>query len=144
MIIFIRKIPANTKLSEVIAFVEPALKRGLFRKGGIIKGAKILALRDKRLNAMEFHGLVTVEPDKVALRAIKQLKGQRFKGKFVVVRQYFQRSWHNDPRQNRAGAQGFDMIERRLSDRRRGKDLEIIEDISSRFSSEGDFVRKNL
>lgn len=144
MIIFIRKIPADTKLSEVIAFVEPALKGRLFRKGGVIKGAKILVLRDKRLNAIEFHGLVTVELDKVALRAIKDLKGRRFKGKFVVVRQYYQRNWHNDPRQNRAAAQAADSIERRVSDRRRGKDLEIIEDISSKFSSEGDFFRKSL
>lgn len=141
MIIFIRKISANTKLSELIDFVEPAVKGGLFRKGGVIKGAKILALKDTRLRTVEYHGLVNVEPEKEALRAIKKLKGQRFKGKFVVIRQYYQRSWHNDKRQ---GQQGLDNIERRMTDRRRGKELEIIEDISSRFSSTGDFSRKNL
>lgn len=141
MIIFIRKIPANTKISEIIDFVEPAIKGGLFRKSGIIRGAKILALRDVRLRTLEFHGLVTVEPDAVALRAIKKLKGQRFKGKFVVVRQYFQRDWHNDPRQ---GSREQKVTERRITDRRRGKDLEIIHDISEKFSSAGDFVRKTL
>lgn len=141
MIIFVRKISANTKLSELIDFVEPAVKGGLFRKGGVIKGAKILALKDTRLRTVEYHGLVTVEPEKEALRAIKKLKGKRFKGKFVVVRQYYQRSWHNDKRQSQ---QSLDNIERRMTDRRRGKELEVIEDISSRFSSTGDFSRKNL
>lgn len=144
MIIFIRKIPANTKLSEIIGFVEPAIKGGIFRKGGVIRDAKILALRDLRLRTLEFHGLVTIEPDKAALRAIKKLKGKRFKGKFVAVRQYFQRDWHNDPRQNRQQPGGPDIQERRIGDRRRGKGLEIIEDISGKFSSAGDFTRKNL
>lgn len=144
MVIFIRKIPANTKLSEIIGFIEPAIKGGLFRKSGKIRGAKILALRDMRLRTLEFHGLVTVEPDAVGLRAIKKLKGRRFKGKFVIVRQYFQRDWHNDPRQNRERQGDGISIERRTFDRRRGKDLEIIQDISERFSNAGDFVRKNL
>jgi len=141
MIIFVRKISANTKLSELIAFVEPTVKGGLFRKGGVIKGAKILALKDTRLRAVEYHGLVNVEPEKEALRAIKKLKGKRFKGKFVVVRQYYQRNWHNDKRQTQ---QSLDNVERRMTDRRRGKDLEVIEDISSQFSNAGDFSRKNL
>ena len=144
MIIFIRKIPANTKLSELIAFIEPAVKGGLFRKGGVIRDARILALRDLRLRTLEFHGLVTIEPDKAALRAIKKLKGKRFKGKFVVIRQYFQRDWHNDPRNQSHVARNPNGLERRITDRRRGKDLEILEDISGKFSSAGDFTRKNL
>lgn len=144
MIIFLRKIPAATKPSEIIAFVEPAIKGGLFRRSGRITGVKILALQDKRLKTLEFHGLVTVEPDAVALRAIKKLKGRRFKGKFVVIRQYFERDWHNDPRQNRGALVEQNIQNRRMSDRRRGKDLEIIKDISEKFSSSGDFVRKNF
>ena len=142
MIIFIRKIPTNTKLSEIIAFVEPAVKGGLFRKGGVIKGAKILALRDVRLKTVEFHGLVNVEPEKEALRVIKKLKGQRFKGKFVVIRQYHQRNWHNDKRQSQLGIDDAHSMERRITDRRRGKYLEIIEDIN--FINAGDFWRKSL
>ena len=144
MILFIRKIPANTKLSELIGFVEPTVKGGLFRRSGIIRDAKILALRDLKLRTLEFHGLVTVEPDKVAMRVIKKLRGKRFKGKFVVIRQYFQRDWHNDPRQHNQGSQALGMHERRKTDRRRGKELEVIEDITEKFSSAGDFVRKNL
>jgi len=142
MILFIRKIPANTKLNEIVAFVEPAVKGGLFRKGGVIKGAKILALRDMRLNTVEFHGLVNVEPDKEAQRVLKKLKGKRFKGKFVVIRQYYQRDWHNDKRHNRQDVADAGMMEQRITDRRRGKDLEIIEDLN--YLKVGDFSRKNL
>lgn len=144
MILFIRKIPANTKLSELIGFVEPTVKGGLFRRSGVIRDAKILALRDLKLRTLEFHGLVTVEPDNVAVRVIKKLKGKRFKGKFVVIRQYFQRDWHNDPRQHHQGGGAKVGFERRKADRRRGKDLELIEDISEKFSNAGDFVRKSL
>ena len=144
MVIFIRKIPANTKLSELISFVEPAVKGGLFRKAGIIRDAKVLALRDTRLRTVEFHGLVTIEPEKVALRAIKKLRGKRFKGKFVVIRQYFQRDWHNDKRQKPQEITVAEMMDRRKTDRRRGKDLEILTDISGQFSSAGDFARRGL
>lgn len=142
MIIFIRKIPANTKLSELIAFIEPTVKGGLFRRGGVIKDAKILAMRDLRLRTLEFHGLVTVEPDKIALRTIKKLKGKRLKGKFVVVRQYFQRDWHNDPRNHGQNSTSPNGRDRRVGDRRRGKQLEILEDMN--FTNAGDFNRKNL
>ncbi len=144
MVIFIRKIPANTKLSELINFVEPAVKGGIFRRSGIIRDAKILALRDTRLRTVEFHGLITVEPEKIALRVVKNLKGKRFKGKFIIVREYVQRDWHNDPRQNCDAVLTAAMIDRRKADRRRGKDLEIIEDISARFSNVGDFARKKI
>lgn len=141
MIIFLRKIPADTKLGELVDFVTPALKGNLFRKPGKIVKVDILSLHDIRLNVMEFHGLVTIEPESAGFRAIKLLKGRRFKDRLVIVRQYFQRSWQNDNRQN---YQQTDVVEKRKTDRRRGKDLEIIKDISEQFSSTGDFVRKSL
>lgn len=140
MILFLRKIPANTKFGELADFVAPALKGGLLRKSGRIVKVEILALHDTRLNVHEFHGLVTVEPDSAGLRAIKLLKGRRFKDKLIVVRQYFHRSWHNDPRQSH---KRFNIdVEKRKTDRRRGKYLDVISDLSGRFSSSGDFARK--
>ncbi|MGZ4958003.1 MAG: hypothetical protein ACXV7J_02015 [Methylomonas sp.] len=140
MILFLRKIPANTKLTEISDFVTPALKGGLLRKAGRLVKVEILALHDVRLNVHEFHGLVTVEPDSAGLRAIKLLKGRRFKDKLIIVRQYMHRSWHNDPRQSHKRFNIGD--ERRIADRRRGKYLEVISDLSGKFSSTGDFARK--
>lgn len=142
MIIFLRKIPVTTKIRELIDFVEPALKGGLFKKSGKIMEAKILAMQDTRYKALEFHGLISVEPDVAALRAIKRLKGQRFKGRLVVVRQYFHRDWHNDPRQHQNQTVTQHLSDRRRGCRRRGPNLEVIRDISENFSSAGDFVRK--
>ncbi|MBS4050230.1 RNA recognition motif domain-containing protein [Methylomonas rivi] len=144
MIIFLRRIPATTKLSDLLEFVRPAITGGLFRKSGRVVGIKILELQDKRFKALEFHGLITVEPDAVAARAIDRLKGQRFKGKLVVVRQYNQRDWHNDPRQNHKITVTQHLSDRRKGCRRRGKELELVRDISENFSSSGDFVRKNI
>lgn len=141
MIIFLRKIPAGTKLSELTDFVTPALKGGWFRKSGRIINVEILTLHDIRLNTYEFHGLVTVEPDAMGFKAIKRLKGRRFKDKLIIVRQYFQRSWKNDHRLHSLQADS-DIAEKRKMNRRRGKDLEIVKDISEKFSSEGDFFRK--
>lgn len=141
MIIFLRKIPADTKLSDIEDFVTPALKGGWFRKSGRIIRIEILTLHDTRLNTWEFHGLVTVEPDEAGFRAIKRLKGRRLKDRLVIVRQYFQRSWQNDPRQN-DNPVNIDFAEKRKADRRRGKDLEVIKDLTERFSSSGDFARK--
>ncbi len=142
MILFIRKIPANTQIKELIEFVSPAIKGGFFRRSGVIGKVEILALQDLRLRTLEFHGLVTVEPDQVAIRAIKKLKGCRFKGKHVIVRQYWQRDWHNDPRRSYASTANVKIMERRVHDRRRGKELEVMEDMSEHFSSKGDFLRK--
>lgn len=142
MILFLRKIPANSKLGEIVDFVTPALKGGLFRRSGKILKVQILAQHDTLLNVHEFHGLVTVEPDSAGFRAIKLLKGRRFKDKLIIVRQYVHRNWHNDPRQIHKQS-SFD-VEKRHADRRRGKYLEEIKDISGQFSSSGDFARKNL
>ncbi|MDD1622339.1 MAG: hypothetical protein LUQ11_12750 [Methylococcaceae bacterium] len=142
MIIFLRKIPANTKLGDITDFVTPALKGGLFRRPGKIIKVEILTLHDTHLNTHEFHGLITIEPDSAGVRAIRLLKGRRFKDKLIIVRQYVHRSWHNDPRQSQ---KRFDIdVEKRKTDRRRGKYLETIRDISGQFSSAGDFARKNL
>lgn len=138
MIIFLRRIPAATTLSDLLDFVRPAIKGGLFRKPGRIVAVSILELQDKRFRALEFHGLINVEPDVAAVHAIKRLKGRRFKGKLVAVRQYVQRDWHNDPRQNHNITVTQHLSDRRKACRRRGKDIELMRDISESFASDAD------
>jgi len=141
VIIFIRKIPTDTRYADILSFVEPAIKGGLFRRTGHIVKLEIIGFRDVRFHSVEFHALVTVEPDSAGFRALKSLKGKRLNNKMVTVRQYFERSWQNDPRQN------YDPLppgieEKRKADRRRGKYLEKLTDITGYFSNAGDFVRK--
>ena len=101
MIVFLRRIPADTRKHEISAFVGPFLKGGgMLQKSGRIEDVKILVIRDTHTNTMEYHGLVTIDSDAVARRVIKKLNRKAFKGKHIAVREYFYRSWHDDPRVN--------------------------------------------
>ncbi|MGZ0077691.1 DUF3240 family protein [Methylomonas sp. YC3] len=140
MNIFLRRIPANTRHTEISEFVAPALKRGLFRKSGRIVDVQILALQDTRIGTIEYHGVVTLDSELSVQRVVKGLKNRRFNGRMVVVRPYYHRSWYNDPRQNQMPVSA-DIIEKRKGDRRRGKYLQVIKNASDRFNSEDDFFR---
>lgn len=139
MNIFLRRIPANTQHVEISEFVSPALKNGFFRKPGRILNIEILALRDTRLDSIEYHGLVTLDSEWSANRAVNRLKSRRLNGRYVLVRPYYHRSWNNDPRQYQSHADNTSFIEKRHGDRRRGKHLEVIKNVSDHFNTEDDF-----
>ncbi len=141
MILFIRNIPSTSLISELHDFVESALKKPFFFRSGRVLKCEILVIQDKRTKAYEFHGLVHVNSDKAGRRAIRQLTGKRFKNKFVVVREYAVRSWHND-RRLKYGPASEKNANKRLSERRRGEGMEFINDMSKIFSSSEDFARK--
>lgn len=130
MIIFIRKIPKGTLPSELHDFVMPALSGGLFSESGRILKVEILAIKTKETEAYEFHGLVYVDSDSAAKRAINKLRGSSINGTPVTFHQYAQRDWHNDRRETQI-AQPAEILEKRMKDRRRGSNIEIISDISS-------------
>ena len=130
MILFIRKLPANTLPSELHHFVNPALKGGLFRPSGSVTKAELLMLRDTRDNTLEFHGLVHIDSEAAGRRAIKLLNGKRLKGRPVTVREYAeQRFWQNDVRFSHANCSA-PQSERRQADRRRGKYLQRLNNIA--------------
>lgn len=140
MNIFLRRIPANTKHVEISEFVSPALKSGFFRKSGRILNVEILALQDSRIGTIEYHGLVTLDSEVAVQNAVRGLKNRRLNGRMVVVRPYFHRSWYNDPRQQQNLA-NEKYLEKRKGDRRRGRNLQVIKNVSDRFNSEDDFFR---
>ena len=140
MNIFLRRIPANTKHIEISEFINPALNHGFFRKPSRILNIEILALRDVRFDSIEYHGLVTLDSDWAVKRVIDGLRNRRLNGRYVLVRPYYHRSWNNDPRQRAEKTEhvpGF--IEKRRGDRRRGKFLEIIKNVSDQFKTEDEF-----
>ncbi len=140
MNIFLRRIPANTKHVEISEFVYPALKRGFFRESGRIIDVEILALQDTRVGTIEYHGLVTLDSDDSAQNAVRRLKNRRLNGRLVLVRPYYHRSWSNDPRQQHSTEAGT-FFEKRKGDRRRGKYLQMIKNVSDRFNSQDDFFK---
>lgn len=118
MELILRRIPEDTRRDEIVAFIEPALAGGWFKKAGYISSIRIISLKDTRTGIVEHHGLVTVEPDVVAERVIRMLRMAYFKGKSSGIREYFYRSWHNDRRDINTIV-GKDIQNRRKGDRRR-------------------------
>jgi len=98
MIIFLRNIPAKTKHSDIISFIEPAMKKRWFQKRGEIINVRVIKLNDPRVEALEFHGVATIEPDQVGKQVIRALNRKRFLDKHIAVHQYHCRSWHNELR----------------------------------------------
>jgi hypothetical protein len=98
MILFLRNIPDDTSRQDIIDFVMPAVRGGLFRARGKITSIDVLAIKDPATGLPEYHGLVHVMPDAVGLRAIRRLHGQSLKGRRIAVREYVARSWRNDRR----------------------------------------------
>lgn len=142
MIVFLRRIPGKTKTSDIIAFIEPALKRGWFAKKGVIDKVKVLQLKDTGTKISEYHGLVTITPDAVAERVIKRLNRKLFLGKRIAVREFQRRDWHNDPRMNQE-YMPLSNTNRRDGDRRRSY-MEAVADLSNNFSSNKNFHRQQF
>jgi len=137
MIIFLRNIADKTKYSDIISFVEPAIKKIWFRRQAEIIDVKIMQLHDPQTGESEFHGIVTIEPDKAGQTAIRKLNRKKFLNKHIAVHEYHRRNWHNDPRLKRM-LRGH---ERRLGDRRR-KDLSVVKEVTNKISGYKEFSQR--
>jgi hypothetical protein len=140
MIVFLRNIPGDTLRSEIADFINPVIKGGLFSAKGEIKKIEILKLKDKDINLTEYHALVHIEPDAVALRVIRKLHGQRFRDRRITVRQYYARNWKNDRRTD-SNETDAALKEKRKNPTRR-RNLEILEDAAIEYSSRKSFHRR--
>ncbi len=139
MIIILRKIPPETMYEDILAFVEPALKAKWFSKEGYIEEVKILIINDNDRETVEHHGLIRINPDSSAQKAIKLLNRKSILGKRIAVREYQYRSWHNDPRGNLNKRLGK-ILHRRKGSRRR-PNLESILANATTFTSDKSFHR---
>ncbi|MCF7971053.1 MAG: RNA-binding protein [Methylococcaceae bacterium] len=137
MIIFLRNIPEKTKHSDIIAFIEPAMKKRWFQKKGEIINVRVMKLNDARTEASEFHGVVTIEPDKVGVQVVQALNRKRFLDKHIAVHEYQCRNWHNDLRLDQAVCDH----ERRKGERRHG-DLQEAGNVSSQAASTQNFLKR--
>ncbi len=135
MIVFLRRIPQETRIEDIIDFIEPVLKGGLFKKSGQIAKIEIMIMKDNSANKLEYHAQVIIEPDMVAERVIAQLNRKPILGKHIAVREFVYRLWQNDRRVNQYGIPSID--ERRIKDRRRGKKLEVVNKITTKIGALG-------
>jgi hypothetical protein len=125
MILFFKNIPNNTQDNEIATFVQPVIKGGLLGARGRITRIDVIALKEMTSNLVEFHALVNVEPEKFALKVIKILNGQIFKGQPITVQKYYVRNRGNDKRSGTSHRIG-QLPEKRVNPQRRRK-LEFID-----------------
>jgi hypothetical protein len=141
MIIFFSRIPAETEHADIIEFIGPAIKGGIFKKTGLIKDINIMILKDILLDKLEYHALITIEPDEVAERISLKLNRKPINGKHIAVRGFVSRGWRTDLRINTQQI-NTNFKNRRIGDRRRGYRMKVIEDIiASPFKGRRGFNR---
>jgi hypothetical protein len=127
MILFLRKISATTHYDDIASLIEPVLKGGLLsRRKGQIRNVQMLIIKDNARSTLEYHGLVTVEPDEIAEKVIEKLSKRLFQGRVIEVRPYIYRSWKNDPRTNKQPPNFVLICERKGDRRRRNLEKKII------------------
>jgi len=121
MIIFFKNIPPETKKYEIARFIDRVINDCFLNKVDTkvsIEDIETFTIQEVDSNVVDKYGLVRVFPKEVGKRVIKKLDGTFFKKKRITVREYFNRSVLNDPRNMRPGAR-IDFNEQRTSDRRR-------------------------
>lgn len=142
MIIIFEKISPKTKVDDIRDFIAPVLKGHIFQKSGRIGYIKIEILKDSMSGKVDYYALVLVNSDSVAQRIIKRKNKRPLVGRRVKVRQFFVRSWRNDPR-NKGGQKSEGIVDMRESDRR----VAALEEVDVRtqqvtFTSDKVFNRK--
>jgi hypothetical protein len=118
--LFIGKIPTDTRINELKAFVESAVSLSLRLRSGLrykICKAEIIRNVDELTMEIEFHGLVTIKPPAIADQIIERLNSKDFKGNSVVVRRYYERNNPSD-RLNQGNDSVLQLGGKRIRDRR--------------------------
>lgn len=115
MILIIPDIPITTTKKHLELFLKPALHSiWSFNRGKILK---IHIIEVEYTNQTAYHGLIYVSTTKLGNKIIKKLNNSLLCNESVVVKEYVNRSWHNDPRKtNLLIKNNF-----RKRDRRRGR-----------------------
>jgi class 3 adenylate cyclase len=116
--VILKYIPKNTTYKQILEFVKPALKGGIFSKSGKIERISVLAQKKKPSNATEFHTILSIQPDEAAKRIINKLHRKQLNGHYIAVAEYIERSIYNSGLYNKDTQEGNHFIERRDTTKR--------------------------
>ena len=127
MQIILRNTLSNTSFNDISSFIRSSYDKGFLsflRPTGQIKEISIVSQKANSDNKLAYHSLVKLEPDIVAERTITLLNKTRFKGRRILLREFINRSWHNDRRKQ--ALSGFDCEMDRRRTERRHNNLETV------------------
>ena len=109
MDIYVGNLPADTTRAELEKFFN-----------GFHKKADIRLIRNRFENDESCcYGLVTIDAERLALKAIKKLNGKRLRGHSILLREFYHRSYSNERRASGWSSGLLQDNERRGHDRRR-------------------------
>jgi hypothetical protein len=122
VMLFLRNLPPNVSRRDLKAFVVTQLHQAGIRGTPLrhlCANCSILRIVDPDLDTVEYHGLIEVQPARIAMRAIQVLNGKRLRDTPIEVRRYRHRSPWGE-RRNRADYQdGATVVAEPLRERRR-------------------------
>lgn len=122
VMLFLRNLPPNVSRRDLKAFVLAELRRAGVRGSPLLQlctNCSILRIVDPARDSVEYHGLVEVQPARIAMQAIEALNGQRLGGTPIEVRRYRQRSPWGERRSRTEVPGGGAVVAQPLRERRR-------------------------
>jgi hypothetical protein len=91
----LKYIPQNTTYKQILQFVAPALKGGLFSKSGTVEHITVLAQKERLSDTTDFHAILSIKPNEAAKRIINKLHRKQLNSRHIAVAEYIERSIYN-------------------------------------------------
>jgi hypothetical protein len=139
--LFLRNLPPNTSRKDLKSFVHRELQRAgvtglpLFN---LCTNCSILRVQGLGAGTIEYHGLVEVQPARIALLAIDILNGKQMHGAAIEVRRYRHRSQWGEHRQRSEPFLGGALLAVPLTERRRANlKIDLVERTPALPASQG-------
>jgi len=132
MKIFIGNIPEETECLDLISFIESVMDTQDFIMREFIGDVNIIQLEDPVTGVLEFHGLITLEPDALARELLEKLPEQPLLGITVSAREYTLRNQSNDPRSREAKSSKKNDL-RKGERRRQNMEVELKQESSDSY-----------
>jgi hypothetical protein len=127
--LFVRALPSGLSRRDLKTFVTGRLKDAGIRGSlllNVCSNCSILKITDRDTGREEFHGLVEIQPARIAVQAIEALNGALLGGQRVEVRRYRHRSPWGEHRARRGESEGA-AIRPLLERRRPNLKIELVE-----------------
>ena len=121
MLFSIKNMPESVSRKQLHQIVEHAMHHFWFplRRKGSIESLDIIKIQNGDKRTAEYHGVVEIEPDGIALVAMKRLSRSTLWGRQVSVGPYAIRSAYRDRRGHKPHKEDLRVIDRRKGDRRK-------------------------
>lgn len=127
MEIFVGNLPGEIQSSDLENLLKNTLKKNIFQKlfkalvnsGSFAKGKVHCRVIQKELQGkVQQYGHINIHSGKLAKCAVDSLNRYKYKGQYLVAREYYHRAYNNDRRNVRWRDTPWRKDERRLEERR--------------------------